>query len=293
MRICPASRRVLVIGMLALASRGLAQNAFVAYEDGQFRLVKDIHFGRAHVDLGGKLTASYSNRYSFSKMPAYLAGFIDLPKFTVQSHHINVVSTGTRLNWELRIRGSAKSEVTLKNCFFVLELTSEGDTTVAFAEMPNLEAGKEEDFNLLLKLEIPLEEGRYVLHFFSDGGELLHSKMPRAYIEAQKKKTEDFWSGKEQDFHAILARPGRLAYPPELKGQAMESEVKVRCRINARGEVVSAEVIESSNAAFAEPALAAARHSKFDPAVKDRHLVESTEEIVIPVKPPRPGKSKP
>ena len=73
----------------------------------------------------------------------------------------------------------------------------------------------------------------------------------------------------------------------------LEGRVKVSCRINTRGQVVSAEVVESNHPAFSEPALAAVRQWKFDPAVKDRHLVESTEIVTIHIEPPNPGKSKP
>jgi TonB family protein len=283
----PAVIRLLMIGVLAMVPRALAQNAFVAYEDGQFRLVKEVRFGRPHIDVGGKLTPSYSVKFALMKMPAYLRGFVTLPKFTVQTHHLNVVSTGKRLNYELRIRGSAKSDVTLKNCFFVLELTSEGDTSVAYAELPDLEAGKEEDFNLVLQLTLPLEEGRYALHFFSDGGELLHSKMPPAYVDAQKQKADGFWSGSTPDFRAIPFRRVRPVYPRELIGQALEGRVQVSCRISAHGEVESADMIECNHQAFAEPALAAVRQWKFDPAVKDRRLVESTEIVTLQIKPPK------
>lgn len=61
--------------------------------------------------------------------------------------------------------------------------------------------------------------------------------------------------------------------------------MQVSCRINNRGQVVSADVVESNHPAFAEPALAAVRQRKFDPAVKDRHLVESTEVVSVRIKP--------
>ena len=293
MRICPAARRVLVIGMLALASRGLAQNAFVASEDGRFRLVKEIRHGHPLVEADGKLTASYSRKFALLKATAYRQEFVTVPKFTVQTHHLVGIGTGVRINYELEIRGSAKSDVALEKCFFVLELMSENDTTVTFAEMPNLKAGKEEEFSLVFRLQTPLEEGRYALHFFSDGVELLHSKMPPPYLEAQKQKTQDFWSGQKQDFRAILSRPVRAVYPREFKGQALEGQVKVKCRINVQGDVESAEIVECIYPAFAEPALAAVRQWKFDPAVKDGRLVESTEIVPLRIRPPDQGKSKP
>lgn len=293
MRNCLAAIRLLVIGVLALAPRCWAQNAFVADEDGRFRQVKEIRFGHPRIEVDGKVTAGYSQRFALLKAPAYLPGFVALPRFTLQTHHLNLVRAAARLNYELRIHGIAKSDVALKNCFFVLELTSDNDTSFRFAEMPNLEAGKEEDFSVVIPLAKPVDEGRYTLHLFSDGVELLHSKMPPAYVEAQKQKAEDFWSGKKQEFPAVPARRVRAVYPSELTGQALEGRVQVRCRINARGDVESAEVVECSYPAFAEPALAAVRQWKFDPAVKERHLVDSTEIVTIQINPPGQGISKP
>ena len=284
----PKVVRLLALSVLTIAPRASAQNIFVVNEDGRLRMVREIRNGFPEIDVDGKLQRGYGKRFGLVKTPVYLPGFIVLPKFIVRTYHLEMIDTAARLNYELEIHGTAKSDVALKNCFFVLELMSGQDVSVTFADLPDLEAGKEEDFDLYFKLQIPLEEGRYVVHLFSDGVELLHSRMPESYVAAQKQKTDDFGSGKKTEFPAIPARKVPAVYPAELKANGLEGQVKMSCRINTRGEVVSAEVVECNHPAFSEPALAAVRQWKFDPAVKDRRLVESTEIVSIRIKPPEP-----
>ncbi len=284
----PKVMHLLVLGVLAITPRASAQNAFVVNEDGQLRLVKEIRNGFPQIDVDGKLQKGYGQQFALIKAPFYLPGLVALPKFIVKTHHLEMTRSAARLNYEMEIRGIAKSDVSLQNCFFVLELMSWKDTSVLFARMPNLEAGKEEEFDLNFKLQVPLEEGHYLVHIFSDGVELLHSKMPAAYLAAQKQKADDFSSGRKTEFDAVPARTVRAVYPAELTANVLEGRVKVNCRINTRGQVVSAEVVESNHPAFSEPALAAVRQWKFDPAVKDRHLMESTEIVSLLIKPPEP-----
>jgi TonB family protein len=281
---------LLVLSVLAITPRASAQNAFVVNEDGQLRLVKEIRNGSPQIDVDGKLQQGYGQQFALIKASFYLPGLVALPKFIVKTHHLNLnmKHSAARLNYEMEIQGIAKSDVSLKNCFVVLELTSWKDKNVVFARMPDLEAGKEEDFDLNFKLQIPLEEGHYMVHIFSDGVELLHSKMPAAYLAVQKQKADDFSSGRKTEFDAVPARTVPAVYPAELKANVLEGQVKVSCRINTRGEVESAEVVECNHPAFSEPALAAVRQWKFDPAVKDRHLVESTEIVSLVIKPPEP-----
>jgi TonB family protein len=277
-----------VLGLLAIAPHASAQNAFVAYEDGQVRLVKEVRDGHPQIDVEGKLQRGYGGRFALMKTPFYLPGLVTLPKFVVKTHYLEMIQSGARLNYELWIEGRAKADVALKHCFFVLELTSWRGSNVVFAELPDLEAGKEKAFELYFTLQIPLEEGHYKIHLFSDGAELLHSKMPTAYLAVQKQKTDDYLSGQKTEFAAILAQPVRAVYPAGLPANGLEGQVKVSCRINLRGQVVSAEVVECSHPAFSEPALAAVRQWEFDPAVKDRRLVESTEIVSLRIKPPEP-----
>ena len=286
----PKVMPLLVLSVLAITPRMSAQNAFVIHEDDQLRLVREIRNGCPLIDVDGKLQMSSSSQFALIKAPFYLPGLVALPKFGVKTRHLNLNTrhSSARLNYEMEIQGVAKSDVPLKNCFFVLELTSWKDTGVLFAHLPDLEAGKEEEFDLNFRLQTPLEEGHYIVHIFSDGVELLHSKMPAAYLAVQKQKADDFSSGRKTEFAAVPAHKVPVVYPAELTANVLEGRVKVSCHINTRGQVVSAEVVESNHPAFSEPALAAVRQWKFDPAVKDRHIVESTEIVSLFIKPPEP-----
>jgi TonB family protein len=288
MRTLPKVMPLLVLSVVAITPRVFAQNAFIVIEDGQTRVVKEIRNGRPQIDVDGKSQQAYGEQFGLTKAPFYRPGLVALPKFFVKTRHLNMPKFAAHVNYQMEIRGTAKSDVPLTNCFFVLELMSWKDTSFLFTGMPNLEAGKEEDFDLSFKLQVPLEEGHYKVHIFSDGVELLHSKMPADYLAAQKQKSDDFASGRKTEFAAVPAQKIRAVYPAELTANALEGRVKVNCRINNRGQVVSAEIVESSHPAFSEPALAAVRQWKFDPAVKDRHLVESTEIVSILISPPEP-----
>ena len=289
----PMVMPLLVLSVLAITPCASAQNAFVVIEDGQSRVVKEIRNGSPLIDVNGKLQPSYGQQFGLTKAPFYLPGLVALPRFIVTTRHLNLnmEHSAGHLNYEMQIRCTAKSDVALKNCFFVLELMSWKDTSFLFAAMPDMEAGKEVNVEKSFKLQVPLEEGRHKVHIFSDGVELLHSKMPAEYLAAQKQKTDDFSSGRRTEFDAVPARTVDAVYPAELMGKALEGRVKVNCRINNRGQVESAEVVESNDPAFSEPALAAVRQWKFDPAVKDRHLVESTQIVTIHIHPPREGNS--
>jgi hypothetical protein len=185
---------LLVLSVLAITPRVSAQNAFVVHEDDLLRPVREIRNGCPLFVVNGKLQMSSSPHFALIKAPFYLPGLITLPQFFVINRHLNL---GTRtssasLNYQIEVQGVAKSDVPLKRCFFVLEITAGKDTGVLFAHLPDLEAGKEEAFDQYFRLQTPLEEGHYLMHFFSDGVELLHSRMPAAYLAEQKQKSDDF-----------------------------------------------------------------------------------------------------
>ena len=280
----------IALGILAIAPRAPAQNAFVAIEDGRPRVVKEIRHGVPEMLVDGKLQDASGLQYGFVKAPFYPPGLVSLPRFIVKTHHLNLNmrNSAGSVNYEMRVLGAAKSDVTRRNCFFVLELTGWKDSGFLYSQLPVLEAGKEVEFELNFKLQVPLEEGRYKLHLFSDGVELLHSKMPADYLAVQKEKTDDFANGRRTEFDAVPAHIVRAVYPADLKADGLVGRVRVKCGIDAMGQVTSAEVAETNDPAFAEPALTAVRQWKFDPAVKDRHLVESTEVVSVVIKPPQP-----
>jgi hypothetical protein len=65
-----------LLGVLAIASRASAQNAFAVNEDGQLRLVKEVRNGYPWTEVGGKLQPSYGGKFTLTKMPFYRSDYI-------------------------------------------------------------------------------------------------------------------------------------------------------------------------------------------------------------------------
>ena len=105
--------------------------------------MKEVRNGHPEIDVDGKLQRGYGGRFALMKTPFYLPGLVTLPKFVVKTYHLEMIQSAARLNYELWIEGRAKADVALKHCFFVLELTSWRGSNVVFAELPDLEAGRE------------------------------------------------------------------------------------------------------------------------------------------------------
>jgi TonB family protein len=273
-------RFLLLLG-LAFTPLASAQNVFLALEDGTSpKMVKRVSLGRPQIEVDGKLQGSNALRFSLAKATVYRPGLVTISNFRVQTHHVESVNLGGSFNYELAIYGHATSDVPLEDCFLVLELNSWKNAGCLSVELHDLAPGKIEDLDLNFKLVEPLQEGTYRIHIFSAGMEVLHSKMPARYIAAQEKKTQALLSGQSQDFAPIPDHTVPAVYPAELKAQKLAGSARVKCHVNAGGDVQSVELVSATLPEFGVAALAAAPKWKFDPALKGRHFVES--EAVIP-----------
>lgn len=280
--------RAFLFATLALAPAALAQNVFLAVEEGSSpRMVKRVSFNRPQVEVDGKLQGTTAPRYALTKATLYRPGLVTITSFRVVVSHVEFTSGGGGFNYEIHLYGHLNSDTALQSCFIVLELNSWNDAGCVFAELPDLSAGKTVDLDQVFQLPTKLDEGKYRVHLFANGIEVLHSKMPTAYLAAQKKKTEYLLSGKGQDYAPILAQSTTPAYPASLKAERVPGSARVRCHIKANGEVESVELVSATNAAFGEAALAAVPRWKFDPALKARHFVDAIVEIPVEFKPPR------
>lgn len=71
------------------------------------------------------------------------------------------------------------------------------------------------------------------------------------------------------------------AYPPALKAEGGDGQVRVRAKIDATGKVVETSLVSATHEAFGESAIEAIRDWRFNPAVEDGIPVGQT--IVIPI----------
>lgn len=273
---------------LALSPLASAQTVFLATETNEApKVVKRVSGNRPLVDIDGKTKISSAGDFSFGRALFYRPGRITLSNFRLKSRHLVSTDTGARLNHELLLSGSATSDVELKDCFFVLEIDAWKNSACVFRELGNLEPGKPVELNQTFKLDGPLDEGRYRLHIYSAGIEVLHSRMSSSYIAAQQEKTQALLTGKKQDFPPLVAQGFAPDYPAELKAQKLAGSADVKCLITAKGAVKSVELISATHPAFGPPAVAAVSKWKFDPAVKDRHFADAETVVTVEFKAPR------
>ncbi len=286
---------LLLIG-LGLPHFAPAQNVFLAIEDGGAKMVKGVYNHQPQVEVAGKLQSSSASQYALNPATIYRPGFVNFSNVRIVTSHVELLASssgavlggsGGTFNYELHIYANATVDTVLKNCFMVVELNSWRDSGCVYEHLPDLGPGQGLNLELNFKLAEKLEEGRSRLHIFSDGIEVLHSRMPTHYVALQKKKTEALLSGQAQDFPAIPAQPVAAIYPPDLKGPKIDGAARVRCHVSNKGDVTSVELVSATDPAFGAAALAAAPKWKFDPALKGRHFAESVAEIPFEFKAPR------
>ncbi|MBR2978993.1 MAG: energy transducer TonB, partial [Myxococcaceae bacterium] len=66
-----------------------------------------------------------------------------------------------------------------------------------------------------------------------------------------------------------LSREARASYPEAARRAGIEGQVVLRLRVNDKGDVIEARVVESAGHGFDESALAAVKQFKFQPGTLD------------------------
>lgn len=277
--------RFICLAGLLFAPVTRAQHVFVVLEDGGPQVVRDVRYKNPQIEVDGKLQSAEGTQFALRDAAIYGPGLITVSDFQVGTRSMEIVGSSGSFNLELRIRGLLQSETDLKQCFVVLDVKSGGDKGVIYAELTNLAKGKARRVDLRFPLSAPLEKGAYELHFFSEGFEILHSRMKAAFIEEQKQKTTDFLN-RPSNRSVKLVHAVKPQYPDGLPDGESPGSAKVRCHIDTEGKVAEATLIECSHPAFGEAALAAVQQWTFEPEIKNHEPVATTVDIPFEFKPP-------
>lgn len=282
----PMLRRLLLTGLFLALPLARAQSVFVVVDGAAPKMVKEIRSGRPLIEKDGKPAVASTDRYAFSPAPLYRPGLVTLSNFRVSVSHVETMN-GDQFNYDLHIHGRATSDTAFKKVFMVLEMTAWKVHGIAFTEVPDLPPGETVDLNLTFHLADKIEEGSYRLHLFSDGIELLHTRLPAGYVAKQKEKTQALLSGRTQDWPPIVAHKVNPTYPEALKKSQTAGAVRVRLHVTRNGDVDSPEIVQASDPRLGEAALAAVAKWKFDPALKGRKFVDANIEVPINFAPPK------
>jgi TonB family protein len=279
--------RLLCVALLITAPAAFAQSTFRVLEDDGPHVVRGFSIGLPVFEKDGKMVNGTGTRgFSLGKAAAYGKGFVTISGFTV-----TCTPNTDQTIYAGEINGHLQSEVTLKRCFFVLEIKSGLSKGLYATELDEMTAGKSVLLHLIVKLLENLPEGQYEIHIFSDGLEMLNSRMSPDYVAEQTKKTDELIA-KSHDHPVSMSRtvaPVLPVYPAALVAQGLTGMAKVSCTINEKGDVTDVKVVGADNPLFGEALATAARQWKFDPAVKAGQFVESTAVIPFTFKPSAPA----
>jgi protein TonB len=90
---------------------------------------------------------------------------------------------------------------------------------------------------------------------------------------------------------AVLRNPSP-GYPQKLMAKGIDGKVLIEATVDAEGKVSKAKVVESSDPAFSEAALAAVRQWVFKPAAKDGQAIPTKVKIPFSFRGMKPAPEK-
>ena len=280
-------RRTLAAVALLTALTGslVAQNVLFTELNGKFLPVMRARFHTPFVELDGKLTVADGGRYVLQPAPEYLPYFVSLRNVEVQTHHLNM--NGSELNHEFSFRAWLETPYHLENVFLVLELfTEKAGKALFLQEVGELEPRAPKLVDALVRLSTPLGEGKYKLHIFSGGLEVLHSKIPPEVQDmALDRMILKRIAGVENAAPKPFTGPSP-EYPPSLLKAKADGRAVITLRIGANGRVYDPTIKSATQPAFGESALAAVRLFRFLPRVVNGRPVEATVDLPIDFTPP-------
>lgn len=286
-----APRTPLICAALFLlqAATGSAQHIVFAEHKGKVLPVRAAARANALVRVNDKLVVASGRRYALHKVDEYLPVFVAVRHLRARTSQVNMVDTGGSINHQFEFKADFVSAYPLENVFLVLDLQFEdGSNRLFLHEIGRLGPKKPQSLDLVVPTALPLGAGRFQLHVFSEGMEVLHSEHPFAYREAMldrivAKRTAGRPDGPPEPF---LGPPPE--YPRALLKSKTPGSAKLRLRVRSTGAVIDAVVLEASDPAFGQAAVDALRQWRFLPAMKHGRPIDTSVEMPLAFDPADP-----
>ena len=288
MNLTPVWRRMAFITAILgglLAGPLAAQNVLLTEHDGKFCPVVRARLHAPYVLADGKEVPEMGQRYALQKVEEYLPLFVAVRNLEVKMHWLNV--EGSSINNEFLFRAQFETPYNLDNVFIVLELNTDSAGKVLFLqEVGRLEARTPKWIDVGVPLSGNMGQGKFHLHLFSDGRELLHSNIPAPERDAVvDRMTFKRIAGVQEAGPKPFIGP-TPEYPPALLKLKTKGEAVVALRVGSNGQVYDPTIKSATETAFGESALEAVRLWRFLPKVKAGHPVESKVELPFDFSPP-------
>lgn len=267
-----------------------AQQALVVEVDGKPQLVRDVHNGFCFYQRDGKLVnAPRQPRTTLVSMKEFLPFFVSVRDMQAKSHTLNLMGNAgsAEVNPEFEFAAKFESGFRLERVFYVLELDSEElGKRIFYDEVGTLEPGVPRRVRIRVRAIAKLGAGKFKLHLFADGGELLHSEQPPLFREQQLDRMVRNRVKADTDAPVRPFIGPVPEYPKPLLKKRINGEAVVAFRVSRTGAVLDPAVQSASAPEFGESALAAARLWRFLPQMKGGRAVETVVNMPFKFEPP-------
>lgn len=283
--ICRPRLVAAVLASVGCAASAFAQSVLVVEHHGHGAVVCAAHGNDPCVNEDGHVVVASGHRYVLKHVDEYLPVFVSIRHLDVHTSGLAIVETGGEINHQLNVRAELASAYPLKDVFVVFELLPEnGPQSIFLQEAGELSPDQPRTLDVVVPLSAPLGDGRYKLHVFCGGQEVLTSQIPFDRREAIldrmiARRIKDRPDGPPSVF--IGPAP---EYPARLK--KAKGETLLQVRILATGAVADARVLRATEPAFGESALAAVRQWRFLPKIQQGHAVATTVNVPLKFSPP-------
>lgn len=287
----PAVRNVLkIVFLLTLVVSPLAaQNLLLTEYKGKHLPVVRARDSRPFVEVDGKQVAADGRRFALHKVAEYWPVYIAIHDIEVSTFHVDM--SGSEINHEFRMRARLETPYTLDDVFIVLELDTDSAGKLIFlTEVGNMEPRVSKYLSLRVPMSSSLGEGRYFIHLFSKGFEVLHSNLDPVYRDAVLDAMTQKRIILTKDASPKVFMGPQPEYPAAMAKKKIRGEVMVSLRIGANGRVYDPKIEKASDPAFGEAALTAVRLWRFFPKIKEGRAVETVASLPLIFVPPEEKK---
>jgi TonB family protein len=262
-----------------------APHVLVAGDGGEMFLVCSANGDVPRVQKEGKIVPIIPHGFALREVPEFAPVFVKVSNVNVRSTYSN----GGQLNNDFYFNADFESDSRLTDVFVVIALDTERKGKTLFLwGIETLEPKKAKGVSIIVPMDSPIGAGRYGVHVFAGGAEVMQSLVPFMESEAA---LDRMVASRIKDLHNAAPKfffGPAPEYPPALKKANLKGQAVVSIRIGANGAVYDPVVKSATDPAFGEAALRSVRIWRFLPKVKDDYPMETKVDIPVVFARPTP-----
>jgi TonB family protein len=277
---------LLLLTLQLTAQSVSAQHVLVAGDGGQMFLVCSANGDVPRVEKEGKVVPIIPHGFALREVPEFAPFFVKVSNVNVRTTYAD----GGQLNNDFYFNADFEADSRLTDVFVVLALDSErAGKTLFLWGIGTLDPKKAKGVSIIVPMDSAIGSGRYQVHLFSGGAEVLQSLVP--FMESET-ALDRMVASRIKDVHNAAPKfffGHAPEYPPELKKANLKGRAIVSVRIGPNGAVYDPIVKSATDPAFGEAALRAVKVWRFLPKVKDDYPMETKVDVPIVFAQPNPA----